>query len=263
MKPGSHTTAHRFFAAGLVCLAIAAAAYGALRVTFGPRPVEVHIRWAPGVDDTLRQGFEQRYSLSQGEPLDGGTWWYALSDSSRANVRALVSDGAIVDTQDIDRSAFRVNRAALRLPYPASYPWIPVRLRGVSILCLFIRLIGISLGAIDRAAPGTTATWFAPRPRSDVIFVLILLAALLLRLQFATTEPYIHDEENASIPVSQSISFAPGNLQLPIRAENHPALTAYFVKVSSELFGTSPLGYRLIHLIAGMCIIVMTFLLAR
>ena len=49
MKPGSHTTAHRFFAAGLVCLAIAAAAYGALRVTFGPRPVEVHIRWAPGV----------------------------------------------------------------------------------------------------------------------------------------------------------------------------------------------------------------------
>ena len=263
MKPGSHTTAHRFFAAGLVCLAIAAAAYGALRVTFGPRPVEVHIRWAPGVDDTLRQGFEQRYSLSQGEPLDGGTWWYALSDSSRANVRALVSDGAIVDTQDIDRSAFRVNRAALRLPYPASYPWIPVRLRGVSILCLFIGLIGISLGAIDRAAPGTTATWFAPRPRSDVIFVLILLAALLLRLQFATTEPYIHDEENASIPVSQSISFAPGNLQLPIRAENHPALTAYFVKVSSELFGTSPLGYRLIHLIAGMCIIVMTFLLAR
>ena len=263
MKPGSHTATSRFFAAGLLCLAIAAAAYATLRVTFGPRPVELHIRWAPGVDDTLRQGFEQRYSLSQGELLDDGGWWYALSDFSLANVRALVSDGAIEDTQGIDRDAFRVNRSAQRLPYPASDPWIPVRLRGVSILCLFIGLVGISLALIERAAPGTTTTWFVSRPRGDVIFALILLAALLLRLSVATTAEYVHDEDNASIPTSQSISFAPGNLHLPIRAENHPALPAYFVKVSSVLFGTTPLGYRLLHVLAAMCIIVMTFVLAN
>ena len=263
VKPGSRTAAYRFFAAGIVFLVIAAAAHGTLRVTFGPRPVEVHIRWAPGVDDVLRQGFERRYSLSQGEALDGGSWWYALGDPSRANVRALVTDGAVEDTQDIDRDAFQVNRAAPRLPYPTSYPWIPVRLRGVSVLCLFIGLLGIGVGLIERTAPGVTATWFVPRPRHDVIFALILLAALLLRLYPATTEPYLHDEENASIPVSQSISFAPSNPQLPIRAENHPALTAYFVKISSELFGTTPLGYRLIHLLASMCIIMMAFLLAH
>ena len=263
MKPESHTAAPRFFAIGLLCLVIAAVAYGTLQVTFGPRLVSIHVRWAPDVDDTIRQGLEQRYSLSEGALLQERTWGYTLSDSSRTNVRAPVSEAAIEDTQDIQRATFRVSDSAPRLPYPTSYPWIPVRLRGLSVLCLLIGLIGISLALVERAAPGRTATWFVSRPRGDVIFVLILLAALLLRLSVATTAEYVHDEENASIPTSQSISFAPGNLQLPIRAENHPALPAYFVKVSSVLFGTTPFGYRLLHVLASMCIIVMTFVLAR
>jgi len=255
--------AHQFFAAGLLCLVIAGAAYGTLRVTFGPRPVSVHVRWAPAVDDTIRQRLEERYSLLQGERREERTWAYTLVDPSRDNVRALVSDVAIEDTQNIDRTAFRVNNSAPREPYPTSHAWIPVRLGGLSVLCLLIGLISISLGLIERAAPETTGTWFVSRPRRDGIFLLILLAALLLRLYFATTAEYIYDEENASIPRSQSISFAPGNLELPIRGQNHPALPAYFVKASSILFGTTPLGYRLFHLLAGMCTIVMIFFLAR
>ena len=97
--------------------------------------------------------------------------------------------------------------------------------------------------------------------RIDLIFLLILLAALLLRLHLATTEEYIHDEENTSIPLSKSISFELGNLHLPIRGENHGALPAYLVKASSTLFGTTPLAYRSVHVLVGMCTIVVIFLL--
>jgi len=255
-------TARRFFSAGLLSLAMAAAAYGALRVSFGPRPAFVRVRWAPTVDGTVRQYLERRYSLAQGEQLEGRTWGYTLVDPSSANVRALVIDASVEDTQEIDRDAFRVDEAPRR-PYITQYGWIPTRLRGVGILCLLIGLFSIGLGVVERAAPGATGNWSVSRPRSDVIFSLIFLAALLLRLFFATTASYIYDEDSASIPRSQSISFAPGNLQLPIRGQNHPAMPAYFVKVSSMLFGTTPLGYRLVHVLAGMGTIVMIFLLAR
>ena len=73
MKPSVRTATHRLFAAGLFGLGIAAAAYGTLHVTFGPRPVSIHVRWAPGVEDTVRQEAEQRYHLSEGELLEGRT----------------------------------------------------------------------------------------------------------------------------------------------------------------------------------------------
>jgi hypothetical protein len=58
----------------------------------------------------------------------------------------------------------------------------------------------------------------------DVVFVVIMLGAVVLRLQFAATVPYIHDEENTSIPLSRLISFEAGHVNLPLRAVNHPAL---------------------------------------
>ena len=140
MKPGAHPAAHRFFAAGLVCLGIAAAAYGTLQATLVPRPASIHVRWALGVDDPIRQESEQRYGLSQGKPLEGRTWSYTLSDTSRTNIRALVSDAAIEDTQDLERTTFRVSPEGLRGPYPPD-PWIAVSLRGVTVLGLFIGLI--------------------------------------------------------------------------------------------------------------------------
>jgi 4-amino-4-deoxy-L-arabinose transferase-like glycosyltransferase len=97
------------------------------------------------------------------------------------------------------------------------------------------------------------------RRHIDLIFLVIGLAALLLRLHLATTADYIHDEENTHIPLSETISFEPGHLNLPIRGENHPALTAYVVKASGALFGTTPLGYRSLHLLLGLGTIVLIF----
>ena len=180
----------RFLVVGVLCLGIAAAAYGALQVARGPRPIFVHVRWAPDVDDLARQVAERRYSLSQPEALEGRTWGYTLSDLSTANVRALVTDPAVEDTQDIDRSAFRANPAAERRPYPASDSLVPVILWGVTVLCVFAGLMGVSLGLIERAAPAAaTVPWvrqLTAEPRLTVtqhlslVFVFGLIGACFL-----------------------------------------------------------------------------------
>jgi 4-amino-4-deoxy-L-arabinose transferase-like glycosyltransferase len=99
--------------------------------------------------------------------------------------------------------------------------------------------------------------------RVDLVLVLILLAAFAVRVYLATSLEYIHDEINTAIPLSKTISFDPNNLHLPLRGENHPALPAYVVKVSSSLFGTSQLGYRSMHLLLGLLTIVMASAMTR
>jgi 4-amino-4-deoxy-L-arabinose transferase-like glycosyltransferase len=97
----------------------------------------------------------------------------------------------------------------------------------------------------------------------DRWLLLILLVALVVRVQLAMTRQYIHDEENTAIPISKTISFEPGNLHLPLRGENHPALPAYVVKASSTLFGTTHLGYRSMHVLLGLVTIVLVYALTR
>jgi 4-amino-4-deoxy-L-arabinose transferase-like glycosyltransferase len=109
------------------------------------------------------------------------------------------------------------------------------------------------------SAPGGDAIVILGRPM-DRFLLVILLVALVLRLHLATSEPYIHDEENNSIPLSKTISLTPGQVNLPLRGENHGALPAYVVKASATLFGASRLGYRLVHVVGGLGIVVLIFL---
>lgn len=99
--------------------------------------------------------------------------------------------------------------------------------------------------------------------RLDPVLILILLAALGVRVYLASTREYIHDEINTAIPLSKTISFDPANLNLPLRGENHPAMPAYVVKVGSLFFGTSRLGYRAMHLLLGLVTIVMVYGMTR
>jgi len=101
------------------------------------------------------------------------------------------------------------------------------------------------------------------RRRVDAVFVLILLAALAVRVYLGTAREYIHDEDNTAIPLSKTISFDPWNLHLPLRGENHPALPAYVVKASSTLFGTSRLGYRGVHILLGLLTITLVYAATR
>ena len=99
--------------------------------------------------------------------------------------------------------------------------------------------------------------------RIDFVFLLILVSALGVRLYLGFTQECIHDEENNAIPLAHTISFSPATLHLPMRGENHGALPAYIVKASSSLFGTTPLGYRALHVTLGLLTIVIVFLLTR
>lgn len=126
-----------------------------------------------------------------------------------------------------------------------------------------LRHVGNGADPLPAGTTDLTGTVPVARRRIDIVFFLILLMALLLRFHLAGTEPYIHDEANTSIPLSNTISFAPGNLHLPIRGENHGALPAYVVKASTTLFGTTRLGYRSMHVLVSMSTIVLIYLLTR
>ena len=106
-----------------------------------------------------------------------------------------------------------------------------------------------------------------PSPRyaraTPVVLAAILLMALVLRWQLAGTEAYVHDETATSIPLSKTISFTPGQMHLPLRGQNHGALPAYVVKVSSTLFGTTPLAYRGVHVLLSLLTIVLVYRFAR
>ena len=221
MKPGVHTAAYRVFAGGILCLGIAAAAYGTLQLTFGPRPVLIHVRWAPDVDDIARQEAEQRYSLSQGARLEGRTWGYTLSDLSRTNIGALVRDAVIEDTHDVDRTTFRVSPAAPRRPYPPAHAWIPLSLQGVAVLGLVIGLIGISLGLIERAAPGAVvaSVQFVRHPTVVLLVgVLVLVASVWLRSGRTTANGGLGSDGElyAQVLVNGPVSNAPNQRNRPL-----------------------------------------------
>jgi len=99
--------------------------------------------------------------------------------------------------------------------------------------------------------------------RIDPVLILILLVALVVRVRLGVTREYIHDEINTAIPLSKTISFEPGHLNLPLRGENHPALPAYVVKASSTVFGTSRVGYRGMHILLGLLTIAMVYAMTR
>src|SRR5688572_16991988 len=189
MTVGGLITPQRLLVAGFLCLGIAAAAYATLHLTRGPSPIFMRVRWAPDVEDFARQVAERRYSLSQAEQLEGRTWGYTLGDLSATNVRALVTDPAVEDTQGIDRSAFRASPLAEKRPYPPSDSMLPASLWAVTVLCLFVGLTGASVGLIERAAAGTAAARFAPptavqrltvTQQLSLLFIFALMAVCFL-----------------------------------------------------------------------------------
>ena len=76
------------------------------RLVTGPPGALVHVRWEKSVDASARQRLEARLRLADGEQLEGSTWRYDLLDPSRSNIRDLVRDPAVEDTEHIDRSRF-------------------------------------------------------------------------------------------------------------------------------------------------------------
>jgi hypothetical protein len=72
-------------------------------------PPSVHVRWAPSVDARERGALEARFHLAAGRFLEGRTWSYRITDTSQANVAAIISDPRVEDTDGVDRSARRIS----------------------------------------------------------------------------------------------------------------------------------------------------------
>jgi hypothetical protein len=100
-----------------------------------PPPTRVFVRWAADVDDSLRADLEARYTLSGGLPRGDAadrTWSYEIGDTSKENLRAIVTDRSAVDTHLIDRASFTLVadepawtrfRRAVPLARMASFSW--------------------------------------------------------------------------------------------------------------------------------------------
>jgi 4-amino-4-deoxy-L-arabinose transferase-like glycosyltransferase len=102
------------------------------------------------------------------------------------------------------------------------------------------------------------------RWRPDAVLLVILMAALGARVVLAVMQPFVHDEFNTSIPLAERITFTGEDRYLPLRAINHPALPAYFVKASTTLLGSKePLGYRGLHVFASLVIVILIYSLTK
>jgi hypothetical protein len=143
----------RLVAIAAALFALAWSAYGVLRVTFGPRPVYVHVRWAESVDKARQRRLEQHYGLAQPELREGRTWGYALTNLSRDNIRALVTDSAVEDTHQIHRTAFRVGYFAPRLPYQTAHTWIPVGLEFLAVLLVCAGMVAFGVAVLEWMRP--------------------------------------------------------------------------------------------------------------
>jgi 4-amino-4-deoxy-L-arabinose transferase-like glycosyltransferase len=94
--------------------------------------------------------------------------------------------------------------------------------------------------------------------RIDAWFVVCFLAAAILRFYSAATTPKIDMEWEEFIPAAEIISWS----HLPIRDYQHPALPAYLIRASAELFGRSVLGYRMLSIVAGLGLICLLYSIA-
>jgi hypothetical protein len=144
-------------AASLITAALAA---GVFLVVFPVDPVDIHVRWTVGVTEAQRVALERRFDLSQRQQTDRTTWSYRLANPSTANIRALIRDAHVEDTDGLDRhnsrplselSWMQKHRPAMLLASSATL--------GSIVFAVFPILAFVVTGAGRRAALVGPAMW--------------------------------------------------------------------------------------------------------
>ena len=109
-------------AAGLMLLGLAYA------LTYEPAP-RIRVEWHPHLTAQQRVALEQKYMLfSARDVIDHGSIAYDLRDTSRANVKALIDDPAVVDTNDVEREASAI---PFETEYGLGWMWVAHRTAGL------------------------------------------------------------------------------------------------------------------------------------
>ena len=81
--------------------------WGMLSLAWPVAPVDIHVRWKPDVTDAQRVELERRFQLTDSEYSEGTTWTYQLADSSTANIRAIIQNERVDDTEHLNRIRYR------------------------------------------------------------------------------------------------------------------------------------------------------------
>lgn len=100
----------------------------AYALTHEPAP-RVRVEWHPNLTGQQRIALEQKYMLFSGrDVIAHGSIAYDLLDTSRANIKALIDDPAVVDTDDIDREAPAI---PFDTEYGLGWMWVAHRTAGL------------------------------------------------------------------------------------------------------------------------------------
>ena len=86
---------------------VAGVVWGLLSLFWPVTPVHVHVRWKPDVTDVQRVELERQFQLTEPSPIDGNSWEYQLADASTTNIRTIVQDGRVDDTEHLNRIRYR------------------------------------------------------------------------------------------------------------------------------------------------------------
>ncbi len=100
-------THHLVGRAALALLVMNVVWFGTKTLTTTPAPA-IHVGWRAGLSAAERESRERRYLLVNPEQLRETWWAYDLLETSPENIRALVTDPAVVDTQELDQLGMRI-----------------------------------------------------------------------------------------------------------------------------------------------------------
>ncbi len=97
-----------------------------------PSGAPIQIRFTPGVGEARMRELERKHGLIRGEKAAERTWNYLLTDVGNVNVRGLISDPRVQDTQNIDRhnaqvTSEYVSYVRARSDDPSTWPEVKVR----------------------------------------------------------------------------------------------------------------------------------------
>jgi hypothetical protein len=81
--------------------------WSVLSMAWPVAPVHVHVRWKGDVPEPERLDLERRFRLTDPRTSDGASWEYLLVDASTANIRALVQNPRVDDTEHLNRIRYR------------------------------------------------------------------------------------------------------------------------------------------------------------
>jgi hypothetical protein len=86
---------------------VASIVWGLLSLFWPVTPIHVHVRWKPEVTEAQRVELEREFQLTEPRRSDGNSWEYQLADASTTNIRTIVQDGRVDDTEHLNRIRYR------------------------------------------------------------------------------------------------------------------------------------------------------------